>query len=101
MSDLLKNEKHTIKLGDKIYELTEINLNILADIEDEFGCSIVELQEKFNQKQASTLRSLAWVMLKGKNPDLTREAIGENIDLHNLKDVAEKLFAVIKGSIDG
>ena len=99
MSELLKEEKYTIKLGDKEYELSEINLNILTAIEDEFGCGVGELQNKFNEKQASTIRSLAYVLLKGKNPELTKESIGDNVDFKNLKEVTEKLFSVIKDAL--
>jgi len=99
MSELLKEEKHTIKLGDKDYELSEINLNTLTAIEEEFGCGIGVLQEQFKQKQATTLRSLAWVMLKDKYPELTKEDIGNKVNLKNLQVVTEKLFNVIEQSI--
>ena len=100
MSELLKEEKHTITLGDKEYEMSEINLNTLTAIEDEFGCGISALQDQFNQKQATTLRSLAWIMLKEKNPGLSKEDIGGKVNLKNLQTVAEKLFAVIKESVE-
>lgn len=99
MSELLEDKKYTIKLGEKDYELSEINLNILTAIESEFGCGIGALQEQFNQKQATTLRSLAWVMLKDKYPELTKEDIGSKVNLKNLQAVTEKLFNVIEQSI--
>jgi hypothetical protein len=101
MDELLKNETYTLKLGEKEYEVSPVNLNILAAIEQEFGCGIGELQNKFNEKQASTLRSLAYVMLKSKNPELTKELIGDNIGIGNIQEVAEKLFSVIKDSMGG
>lgn len=100
MSELLKEKKYIIKLGDKDYELSEISLNTLAAIEDEFGCGIGSLQEQFNQKQATTLRALAWILLKDKNPELTKEDIGSKINLKNLSEVTEKLFSVIKESAE-
>lgn len=100
MSELLKEEKNTVKLGEKEYELSPINLNVLTAIEDEFGCGIGELLDKFNQKQASTLRSLAYVLLKDKNPELTKESIGNDIDFKNLKETTEKLFSVIKDALE-
>ncbi len=99
MSELLKEEKHTIKLGDREYELSPINLNVLSTIEDEFGCGISELQDQFKKKQASTIRSLAYVLLKDKNPELTKESIGNNVDFKNLKVITEKLFSVIKDAL--
>jgi hypothetical protein len=101
MSELLKEIKHIIKLGEKEYEIPEINLNTLTKIEDEFGCGLGGLQEQFNQKQATTLRTLAWVMLKGKYPELTKEDIGNNVNLQNTQVLIEKLFAVLKESLEG
>lgn len=100
MSELLKVEKHNIKLGDMIYELPLINLNILIAIEDEFGCGIGNLQEQFNKKQATTLRSLAWAMLKDKYPELTKEEVGNNINLQNFKEITEELLKVINLSLE-
>ncbi len=100
MSELLKEEKYTIKLGDKDYELSEINLNMLTAIENEFGCGIGALQDQFNNKQATTMRSLAWIMLKDKYPELTREEIGSKVNLKNLREIAEKLFNVMKESTE-
>jgi hypothetical protein len=99
MSELLKVERHNIKLGDLVYELPLINLNILIAIEDEFGCGIGNLQEQFNKKQATTLRALAWAMLKDKYPELTKEEIGNNINLQNFQEITEQLLDVIKISL--
>lgn len=98
--ELLKDTKYTIILGEKEYEIPEINLNTLAAIEDEFSCGVGDLQNQFNSRQATTLRSLAWVMLKDKYPELSKEAIGAQVNLKNLKDIAEKMFAVIKDSVE-
>lgn len=100
MDELLKNEIYTIKLGEKEYELSPVNLNMLTAIEGEFGCGIGALQDQFNQKQATTLRALAWIMLKDKYPELTKEDIGAKVNLKNLKTVAEKMFTVIKDSVE-
>ncbi len=100
MSEFLKEEKYTIKLGDKDYELSEINLNMLTAIENEFSCGIGALQDQFNNKQATTMRSLAWIMLKDKYPELTKEEIGAKVNLKNLQAVTEKLFSVIKDSVE-
>lgn len=99
MSELLKEEKYTIKLGGRDYELSPITLNVMSAIEDEFSCGISELQNQFNQKQATTLRSMAWILLKEKNPDITKEFIGDNVDFGNLKELSELLFRVIKESL--
>lgn len=99
-SELLSGVKTvTLKLGDKEFELSEINLNTMIAIEEEFDCSIAELKDKFQKRQASTLRSLAYVMIKDKAPDVTKESIGKLVTVQNLQEVAEKLFMVINNSL--
>ena len=99
MSELLNEKKYTVEMGDQQYELSEMNLNTLAAIEDEFGCGIDQLQDKFNQKQASSLLSLAWILLKEKHPELTKDEVGKQINLKNIKPISEQLFNIISESI--
>jgi hypothetical protein len=99
MSELLKETKHTIKLGDKEYEIPELSWNDLCAIEDELGCSIAGLQDKFAEKQISTMRSLVYALLKGKYPEITKEIIGQQGKLRDMKTVAETIFEVINKSM--
>lgn len=93
------NKNYTIKLGDAEYEIPELSWNELCAIEDEFGCSISGLQDQFTAKQITALRSLVYVLLKGKYPDITKEEIGQKGKLSDIKSVSEKIFDTIKQSI--
>ncbi len=100
MSELLKEEKHTIKLDDMEYEIAVINLNTLAAIDDEFG-GFGELVNQFKTKQAKTLLSLIWIMLKDKNPDLTKEVIGTKVKtFKEIKTISDKLLGILKDSME-
>ncbi len=100
MSELLKEERQTIKFGDKEYELATINLNILTAIDDEFG-GFGGLVEQMQVKQSKTLRSLLWIMLKDKYPDITLETIGTQVKtFKEIKAISDKLFGVLKDAME-
>jgi len=90
-------EKKTIKLGEKDYELSPLNLNVLASIEEEFDCGIDKLGPKLEKRQASTLRKLIYILLKDQYPDLTLTKIGELINLKNLAEISEALAKALAG----
>lgn len=90
-------EKKTIKLGEKDYRLSPLNLNVLADIEDGFDCSIDKVGEMLGKKQASSMRKLVHILLKQQYPDMTLEKIGGLIDLSNMAEISEALAKVLAG----
>ena len=89
--------KKTIRLGEKDYQLSPLNLNILANIEEEFDCGLDKLGPKLEKRQASTLRKLIYILLKDQYPDMTLSKIGELIDLNNMAEVSEALAKVLAG----
>lgn len=96
MSDeLLKDKKRTVKLGDKEYILSPLNLNVLAGIEQEFSCGLDKLGEKFSKAQASTLRSLVWIFLKDSYPELTKEQIGQMIEVKDIEVISSALAPIL------
>lgn len=95
MNELLKETKTTIKLGDTDYELSPLNLNILAYIEEEFGVGIEQLGKVFAKKQATTLRNLLYILLRDKYPDLTKAQIGEMVSMDNFAEISEAITAVL------
>jgi len=100
MSDELLKTVNPVKLKlDREYELSVVNLNTMVAIEEEFGCSIAELKDKFEQRQAGTLRSLAYILIKDKYPDITKERIGELVTVKNLQQVAETVLKSISDSL--
>lgn len=100
---LLKEINHTIQLGDTEYKLAPVNLNVLSDIEDEFGCGLTELEPLFKKKQASTMRTILWIFIKNhdENDVITREEIGKNVSFRNLSEISDKLEELINSSMKG
>ena len=90
-------ERKTIKLGGKDYRLSPLNLNVLADIEEGFDCSIDKVGKMLDKERASALRRLVYILLKQEYPDMTLEKIGEMIDLSNMAEVSEALAKTLAG----
>jgi len=78
-----------------------VNLNVLSDIEDEFGCGLGDLGKAFEKKQASTMRTLLWILVKnnGINSEITREALGDQIGLEDMATIAEQIGELITASV--
>jgi hypothetical protein len=70
-----KDKKYPIKFDGKEYELSPVNWNVLAGIEEEMGCSIQELMPRLQKLVYSTVLTLAWIFLRDKY-DLTKEQVG-------------------------
>jgi len=90
-------EKKIIKLGENEYRLSPLNLNVLADIEEGFDCSIDKVGKMLDKKRASALRKLVYILLKQEYPDMTLEKIGGFIDLSNMAEISEALAKVLAG----
>ena len=90
-------ERKTIKLGDKEYRLSSFNLNVMADIEEEFNCSIDLVGKELNKRRMSAMRKLLYILLKHEYPELTLSKIGEIIDVDNLAEVSEALAKTLAG----
>lgn len=88
-------EKQAIKLGEKEYHLAAFDLNVMADIEEAFDCSMTELGEQFDKRQAVTLRKILFILLKEEYPDITEIEIGKSITASNMKAVNQVIANVI------
>lgn len=99
---LLRETNYTVMLGDVEYKLAPINLNVLADIEDEFGRGLESVGKLFAKKQASTIRTLLWILIKnnGVNVTITREAVGIDVKLGDMASIAEKINQLITNSVE-
>jgi len=86
-----------VLLDEKEYELPIMNLNLMADLEEEFGVGLEEVSNLLQTRQMSTLRRTLYVMLRKKTPDMTKESIGDLVDLTNLEHVATVLGKVLSG----
>ena len=99
--ELTKKEKPlVVNLGGKDYTLPMINLNILDAIEEEFNCGLDKIKDMFEHRQAGTLRTLVWVILREAYPDLTKEFVGSSIKAKDIGPVSERIFELIKTSME-
>lgn len=93
-----KPEAQMVKLADgKDYNLPVLNLNVLADLEDEFGFGLEEISKELESKQASSLRKTLYILLHRAYPDITQDRIGELVDLKNLEEVAKAVATALSG----
>jgi len=76
----------TITLADgKEYELAQMTLNILIQIEDKFEKSYFDL---VNSRRMNHIRYIVYLRLKGQYPELTEEKVGELVTVDVLAEIA-------------
>ena len=93
---LAKPKGKVITLIDgKQYNLSPINLNVLVALEEEFNAGLGELANTLMKRQASTLRSLLFVLLKDNYPELDKNKIGELITLDNMAEISNMVTDVL------
>ena len=99
-SNILAQAKPSvITLGDnKEYILSPINLNVLADLEEEFGCSLEDLRKKSDRQSFSVLRTLLFVFLRENYPTITKKQVGKLVTVKLLPEVS-KVMGDIWGKI--
>ena len=97
MDNILTEAKpSTIKLADgKEYILPPITLNVLANLEDEFGCGIDKLQEQLTNKSATSLRKFLKVLLQENYPDMTLDKVCKLVTMDGLSDVMDEIAKII------
>ena len=91
----------TIKLGDRELRLSPLNLNVMANIEEEFDCSLREVSKLLVGKDArplSALRKLLRIFLQEHQPGITLEDIGKLVTRENLSAVTEIVAKGLKGA---
>ena len=99
MKELIKKDKERIiKLGKKEYKLSPLNLNVLASIEEEFGCGIDKIGDVLAKKMATALRTLVYILLRDNYPDMTKTKIGELITTDNLGEISTQVGEVLTSS---
>lgn len=98
--NILTQEKpKSIKLADeKEYILSPVNLNVLADLEEEFGCSLEELRKKSDKQSFVVLRTLLLVFLRENYPTMTKKQVGKLVTVKLLPEVS-KVIGEIWGRI--
>lgn len=75
----------------KEYLLSPFTMGLLADIEQEFDCSIEEFVSIWEKKKITVILKLACLSLRKHHPDMTLEKIGELITPDNLEQISTEL----------
>lgn len=85
---------NVIELDGKEFEL-DLNLNALADVEEETGVSVTDLQGNMSMK---VLRSLLYNGIKQTSPEVTETYIGKHITIQKLNEITPILNESLGGS---
>lgn len=84
-------------LDGKEYKLPCLNLNVMADLEEEFDLGLEEISNLLQTRQSSALRRTLLTMLHPDYPDITKRDIGRLVDMSNLEDVAQAVAKALSG----
>lgn len=89
----LESKMDKIKLSDgKEYELSPMNINILAELEDKFEQPLDEL---FSKGRLSFVRYILFLRLRKSYPELdTEEKVGELVTLEMVAGLLGKIYGV-------
>ena len=94
MTDILqKPREQKVTLADgKEYTLPAINLNTMANLEEEFDCGLAELEKRLRSgRTATTFRRLIHVLLRENYPNMTLEEAGKLVEPKDVKDISDSL----------
>ena len=99
MKDILATAKgKKIKLADgKEYTLSPYNMNMMADLEEEFDCDLSELGDKLKGRRFTTLRRLLWVFLRENYPDMTLREAGKLVELDQVAGILMQITGILSG----
>lgn len=99
---LLQETNYTVKAGEIEYFLSPVNWNVLADVEEAFDCSLLDIQKPLKKKQMSTMRTLLWIFVSNdeRNPEVSKRDIAKCLKLSNVLEISGKIEALIKASVE-
>lgn len=84
-------------LDGKQYKLPILNLNMLADLEDEFELGLNEISKLQQERPASSLKRILYALLHRGYPDITRDKVAGLIDMNNLESASETIAKALSG----
>ena len=90
-----KDKKYTVKIEGKEYEFAPINWNVLSGIEIELNVGVVDLMPLLQKSIYKSTLTLAWVMLRDKYPELTKEDIGKVTDHKEIMAITSAVSDVL------
>ncbi len=95
----MAGKRPEIKLGGKAYKLGALSLNVLARLQEKWGCKLSEafglLQGKLETEEAATLRFFISCVLLDEYPEMTEEKVGGLITINNMADAVQAVTAVL------
>ena len=90
-----KDKKYTVKINGKEYEISPICWNVLSGIEIELNVGVVDLMPLLQKSIYKSTLTLAWVMLRDKYPELTKEDIGKVTDHKEIMAITSAVSDVL------
>lgn len=95
--NILAEEKpKVITLADgKEYTLPPIDLTTLANIEKTMGFGLGNFSAKMESESMTTIRVLAFALLKETYPEMTLEGVGRLITMKELKSLSETINSIM------
>ena len=99
MTDVLAIPRgKVIKLADgNEYMMSPYNMNIMANLEEEFDCGLEKLGEKLTDRMFTTLRTILWVLLRDNYPDMTLQEAGKLVEMDQVGDVLKEIMSALNG----
>jgi hypothetical protein len=77
------------------YKLSPLDLNSLALLEETSGTGLTELLGKFEERPASNMRLLLWVLLHSTYPELTIDDVGALVVADIMDSVMTELMKIV------
>lgn len=94
----LRREPVVIDIGDGVERTLRYTLNSFALIEEKYG-TIDKAMEALKSGSIAAVRFALWAGLIHEDENLTEHYVGNQIDLSNLEDLAEKMNKAMMGDL--
>lgn len=94
----LRREPIVIDIGDGVERTLRYTLNSFALIEEKYG-TIDKAMEALNSGSIAAIRFVLWAGLVHEDENLSEHYVGNQIDLSDLEDLAEKMNKAMMGDL--
>ena len=94
----LRREPIVVDIGDGVERKLRYTLNSFALIEEKYG-TIDKAMEALNSGSIAAIRFVLWAGLVHEDENLSEHYVGNQIDLSDLEDLAEKMNKAMMGDL--
>jgi len=94
----LRREPIVVDIGDGVERTLRYTLNSFALIEEKYG-TIDKAMEALNSGSVAAIRFVLWAGLIHEDENLSEHYVGNQIDLSDLEDLAEKMNKAMMGDL--